>query len=188
MSEAVRGKAKEAILSQALRLFASRGVEAVSVRDIAASTGYSNPALFRHFASKEALAEALFEQCYASLVEAFEGAGDLPFRDWLEAALREIARSPEGVLFVLDNLKRYWGTLPANLKQRALPVLAAALVEREKARGTFRADVEPALISTIVFGTLGQIARSAHFYESNLDPPALAARLAALLMEGLSPH
>jgi AcrR family transcriptional regulator len=53
--------AKAAIMIQALKLFASPGVEAVSVRDIAAASGFSNPALFRHFSSKEALATALFE-------------------------------------------------------------------------------------------------------------------------------
>lgn len=188
MTEAVRGKAKDAILTEALHLFASRGVEAVSVRDIAASTGFSNPALFRHFASKEALAEALFEQCYRHLVEALAAAADQPLGAWLEAALREIARSPQGVLFVLDNLKRYWETLPADLKAQALPKLVTALVAREVARGAMRADVPPALIGTVIFGTLGQIARSVHFHESELDPEALAARLATLLTEGLMPR
>ena len=188
MTIATRGKAKEAILTEALRLFASRGVEAVSVRDIAASTGFSNPALFRHFVSKEALAEALFEQCYRDLVETLEQAADNSLNAWLEAALHEVARSPQGVLFVLDNLKRYWGTLPDDLKARALPVLSAEMVERERRRGAMRADVAPELVGTVIFGTLSQVARSAHFYESDVDPGGLAARLAALLMEGLAPR
>lgn len=188
MTIAVRGKAKEVILAEALRLFASRGVEAVSVRDIAASTGYSNPALFRHFASKEALAEVLFEQCYRALVDALEQAADQPLVGWLQAAIAEIARSPESVLFVLDNLKRYWATLPHELKRRAIPVLSAELVAREVARGGMRADVEPQLIGTVLFGTLGQVARSVHFYDVVIDPGDMAQRLAGLLTEGLAPR
>ena len=41
--------AKRAILETALDLFAERGVDSVTVRDIAARTGFTNPALFRHF-------------------------------------------------------------------------------------------------------------------------------------------
>lgn len=188
MTVATRGRAKEAILTEALRLFALRGVEAVSVRDIAASTGFSNPALFRHFASKEVLAEHLFEQCYRHLVEALTDAADLPLQAWLEAALREIAALPQGVLFVLDNLKRYWSSLPDDLKARALPVLAANLVEREVQRGAMRADFPPTLVAMVIFGTLGQIARSAYFYDANIDPGGLATSLAALLTEGLAPR
>jgi AcrR family transcriptional regulator len=66
--------AKRALLSEGLKLFASHGVDAVSVRDIARATGFSNPVLFRHFASKEALAAALFETCYRQLVEALDSA------------------------------------------------------------------------------------------------------------------
>lgn len=179
-----RGKGREALLTESLRLFASRGVEAVSVRDIAASTGLSNPALFRHFESKEALAAVLFEQCYRRLVSALDQASRYGMTEWLEAALCEISRAPEGVLFVLDNLKRYWSTLPADLKARPLPSLGAALVDRERQAGRMRSDVAPQLIVTVVFGALGQIARSVHFYDSEIEPRTLAAELADLIIRG----
>lgn len=185
---ATRGKAKEAILTEALQLFASRGVEAVSVRDIAASTGYSNPALFRHFPSKEALAEKLFEQCYRTLVSALEAASNQPLGAWLESALQEIERSPESVLFVLDNLKRFWATLPDDLKRRSLPVLVSELVQRQMKIGVMRDDVSPRLVSMVIFGTLGQIARSVHFHESCIDACEVARQLARQMMEGLAPR
>jgi AcrR family transcriptional regulator len=176
-------------LTQSLQLFASRGVEAVSVRDIAAATGFTNPVLFRHFASKEALAEALFAQCYGSLVGALEPVAESDgLQAWLTAALTEIARLPEGVLFVLDNLKRYWNTLPDDLKARNLPTLAIDMVEREGRAGRMRDDIPPALVATVLFGTLGQIARSVHFRDSTLDPMALAEQLATLIGEGVAPR
>ena len=62
--------AKKKILVSALKLFVQRGLCETTVRDIAANAGYTNPALFKHFESKEALALHLFECCYLSLFQA----------------------------------------------------------------------------------------------------------------------
>lgn len=180
-----RGHARPAILREALHLFASHGVDAVSLRDIAAATGYSNPALFRHFPGKEALAEALFAQCYGSLLAAIEAGEDLNL--WLEAALEEINRRPEGVLFVLDNLRRYWATLPDGLKAKNLPKTTIALIQKWQASGRVRADIEPRLLATVLFGALGQVARSAHFRETRIDPQSLSRALAEMMERGVAP-
>jgi AcrR family transcriptional regulator len=185
----VRGTGKDTVMTQALRLFASHGVNAVSVRDIADAAGFSNPALFRHFATKDALAQALFESCYRYLVDALEPSSESEgLHLWLVSALDAIGRRPEAVLFVLDNLKRYWSTLPDDLKERNLPMLAREMIDREGRAGRLRTDIPTALIATVLFGTLGQIARSVHFHESTLDVTVMSARLAALLLEGLEPR
>ena len=51
---------REQILATAAELFAARGFHGVSVADLGAACGISGPALYRHFASKDAmLAEML---------------------------------------------------------------------------------------------------------------------------------
>jgi len=55
------------ITGAALRLFAERGVDGTSVRDIALAAGVAEGALYRHFPSKEALARSLFLEGYAAL-------------------------------------------------------------------------------------------------------------------------
>src|SRR3954469_5869752 len=51
---------REQILATAAQLFAARGFHGVSMADIGAACGISGPALYRHFASKDAmLAEML---------------------------------------------------------------------------------------------------------------------------------
>src|SRR5215216_2512110 len=57
--------AKREIMRAALTLFAERGLAATSIRDIADESGYTNPALYKHFASKDDLALHLFEICHA---------------------------------------------------------------------------------------------------------------------------
>src|SRR5947209_8042157 len=48
----------------ALDLFAARGVDGVSIAEIAAAAGVSQGALYRHYASKEELAATLFTTAY----------------------------------------------------------------------------------------------------------------------------
>ncbi|RFB78428.1 TetR/AcrR family transcriptional regulator [Methylovirgula sp. 4M-Z18] len=54
---------------EALHLFATHGVKATSVRDIATAVGVSEPALYRHFDSKEHIAREIFEQHYLDLTQ-----------------------------------------------------------------------------------------------------------------------
>lgn len=58
---------KDKVIAAALDLFAARGVAAVSVKDIAARSGASEGALYRHWGSKEAMAQSLFKEGFASL-------------------------------------------------------------------------------------------------------------------------
>jgi len=179
--------AKNAIMTEALKLFASRGVEAVSVRDIAAASGFTNPALFRHFASKEALGRALFEACYLRLTSAMEAAAAVDgMAAWLAAALGMIAAEPEVVHFVFENVRRYWPALPDEARARNLPALTRAMLAREQAAGRVRGDLDLPLAATVVLGALGQIARSAHFREAELHPPILAGQLFTLFLQGFA--
>ncbi|MBO3103468.1 SACE_7040 family transcriptional regulator [Cellulomonas fengjieae] len=66
MSEApttarVRAKAerRDALLSEAARLFATRGFDGVSIEDLGSSVGISGPAVYRHFPSKQAVLASL---------------------------------------------------------------------------------------------------------------------------------
>src|SRR5436190_24035632 len=59
--------AKREILRAALRLFSERGLAATSVRDIADASGYTNPALYKHFEGKDKLALYLFETCHVQV-------------------------------------------------------------------------------------------------------------------------
>ncbi|QDZ13492.1 SACE_7040 family transcriptional regulator [Humibacter ginsenosidimutans] len=61
--ETPRRKAKadrrEALLDAAARLFAERGFAGVSIEDLGAAAGVSGPAVYRHFANKQAVLAAL---------------------------------------------------------------------------------------------------------------------------------
>ncbi|MFE1645224.1 TetR/AcrR family transcriptional regulator [Microbacterium sp. P01] len=50
---------QSALLREAARLFAARGFAAVSLEDLGAAVGVSGPAVYRHFANKQALLGAI---------------------------------------------------------------------------------------------------------------------------------
>ena len=108
---------REQILQAAARLFAERGARSVGVDDVGAAVGVTGPAIYRHFASKDAmLAEMLLrisERLLAGGTERVAAAGDDPRRQ-----LRALIAFQ--VDFALDN--------PAliTVQDRDLPNLTAA--------------------------------------------------------------
>jgi AcrR family transcriptional regulator len=57
-TQAPRGSRRDQILAIAVRLFAERGYHGVSMDDIGSAAGVTGPALYHHFAGKEAMLAA----------------------------------------------------------------------------------------------------------------------------------
>ena len=63
---APRTSTRDRILTEASRLFGERGYDGTSTRQIADAVGIKQPSLFHHFASKQAIMEALLDLTYAA--------------------------------------------------------------------------------------------------------------------------
>lgn len=165
--------AKRAMLQAALRLFVSKGLCATSIRAIAAESGYTNPALFKHFESKEALALHLFEQCYQRYARELNKAAGAAtgFRGKLHALLERFAllydESPEAFLYLNDNLQHFWPQVGTALRRKSLVRLITKLVEEGQEGDMVRRDVSSPLLVAGIIGTLSQVARLIHFGELN---------------------
>ncbi len=68
------GDLRNALVEEALRLIARRGVESFSLREAARSLGVSPTAAYRHFADKDALLGAVASEGFARLAAAMEQA------------------------------------------------------------------------------------------------------------------
>ena len=64
---------REQLLEAAARLFSSRGFHAVGIDDIGAGAGISGPGVYRHFASKQALLEALCDRAMSRMLDGARG-------------------------------------------------------------------------------------------------------------------
>src|SRR3954452_20565457 len=173
---------REQILRAAAQLFAERGSRSVGVDDVGAAVGVTGPAIYRHFASKDAmLAEMLLrisERLLEGSAEVVAAAGDAP-GDQLRALI------DFHVEFALDN--------PAliTVQDRDLGSLAdadAAQVRRLQRRYvevwvTVIARLHPAADAATcrarahaVFGLINSTPHSA----GGLDRPAMAALLTTM--------
>src|SRR6478736_4087769 len=117
---------KQALLKAALKLFARDGVRESSIRAVAEEAGYTNPVLFKYFDGKDALALHLFERCYLRVVREAHGALALggTFRERLgrlvERLMALLDESPEAVLFVNEELRRYWPQVSPATRKHSL--------------------------------------------------------------------
>jgi AcrR family transcriptional regulator len=157
--------AKREILRAALTLFSERGLDATSIRDIAAESGYTNPALYKHFATKDELAQHLFEACHRRMYARCQAAlaSGRGFADKLEryvgAWLELLDEHPEAVAFLADSARVLWPKASAVVRRQSLIGLARALA-LEAPRSRRRAvAVSADLAAASLQGTLGELAR-----------------------------
>jgi AcrR family transcriptional regulator len=184
---------KRKILTTALDLFVRDGLCETSVRDIAKASGFTNPALFKHFKSKDDLARYLFERCYLELAELIENAiaSGVTFaakqRAVIDAALSAIDRDANSVMYVQDGLRHFWPRMPDRVKRRPIVGSIRRLLALGRAEGSVTAAVDLDLLTTAWLGTLQQFARLRYFGEFKQPTRQLADALDRLLTKMVRP-
>ena len=162
--------AKREILAAALRRFTRQGIVGTSIRDIAHDSGFTNPALYKHFSSKDDLALRLFQRCYAWMTAELDTALDSADSDEerLDALLRRylgmLDEQLDAVLYVNENLQRFWPEVPAELRDRTVVTIVREIV------GT-GVPGNPQNWVVAVVGLLSQTARMMHL--GGLEGPAI---------------
>lgn len=73
-----REKLRASILDAARTLFVERGIEAVSMREIAKQINYSATTLYHHFADKEALLQAVCDEDFLALASSMREIMQIP--------------------------------------------------------------------------------------------------------------
>lgn len=136
-----RGRGR--ILENALSLFAVRGFDRVTTRDIGRAAGISSPALYRHYPSKDALGLDLYRRCYSQMVELAHLACKAPTPlAKLEAYVTEqvalYEREPLTVLYVDEHQQRFWSQIKTEFEPNTL----SALVSRWVAEGRHERSID----------------------------------------------
>ncbi|HEY6017727.1 MAG TPA: TetR/AcrR family transcriptional regulator [Gaiellaceae bacterium] len=151
------------ILDAAVHVFAHKGYHTSRVGDIAEQAGVAHGLLYHYFASKEELLETVFRETWSELLEAISRveAKDEPAREQLRQVaailLRSWRRDPDLVRVLVREIGRSQ-TLPAKVDEIG-QVFAAIerIVERGRADGELRADLDPRLASWIFYGAIEEI-------------------------------
>lgn len=163
------------IEAAALKLFAAKGVDGTSMRDIAGAVGVTEGALYRHFASKDDLARALFLTRYAALAGAIDEirARTPDFASRLDALVAMFTDAfdadPDGFAYVLVSQHEHLRSVAAGAPDNAVDALAHVFSDA-MARGEIpRGDVD--LVTALALGAVVQPAVF-HLYGRLKAPPS----------------
>jgi len=164
--------AKREILRAALKLFSERGLAVTSIRDIAYESGYTNPALYKHFASKEELAQHLFETCHRHFwtccAAALNSANDFDGKveAYIGQCLALVDEYPQVFAFLSDSSRVLWPKAGPKVRQQTMISLALLLVaQAPKPRRALRTHhrtlhVDAHVVAASLQGTIEQLART----------------------------
>ena len=185
--------AKRKILETALGLFVRDGRCETSVRDIAKASGFTNPALFKHFRTKDDLARYLFERCYLELAtlvgDAVASAATFQTkqRAVVDAYLAALDRDSNSVLYVQEELRHFWPRMPDRVRRHSIVAEVRTLLAEGRDLGLVTKTIDLTLLTTAWLGTLQQFARFRYFGELKQPTPALADAVDDLLTNMVRP-
>jgi AcrR family transcriptional regulator len=187
---------KDKVDRAAIALFAARGVDGVSIAEIAAAAGVAQGALYRHYRSKEELARHLFAAAYRRMGAELAEIGRAPatFDARIGAMVAHFCalydRDPALFRFLL--LSQH-ALLPALGDDSATPVAA---VEAVVAEAVAAGELAPGQVAQAAAAVMGIVLQTAlfHVYRRLSGPlgpraPALArAAIAAVTALGQLSH
>lgn len=146
---------RPALLDAALACFAERGYDATRVRHIAERAGMAESALYRHYPSKEELAQALFANCLAWYTDRLLRVADGPeppldrLRGVVRGVLEAYRDRPDAVVFALIGTSSFVPQLEPGTRY---PIeIVERVVAEGQAAGVVR-DGPANLITAILLG------------------------------------
>jgi AcrR family transcriptional regulator len=184
------GHSLDSLLQVAVAVFNERGYEATSMDELAARLGVTKSAIYHHVPSKVELLRLALDRALDELsaVLTEPGAVTGPAIDRLEHVVRGSVRVLTAQLPFVTLLLRVRGNSPveseALRRRREFDRVVTDLVRRCEEEGSVRPDVDPAVTSRLLFGTVNSLTE---WYrpDGDLFPDALADALVTTLFAGL---
>jgi AcrR family transcriptional regulator len=160
-AEAPHAEVRGRLLEAAQQLFATRGYDAVGVRELARAAHVSPAMIAYYFRDKAGLLDAVFDRVFERLFAQLRELAAAPASEHaaperlIRLYVETVGREPWLPSFILREVlggdagrrARFAARFPARLAPVLLPFLA-----REKARGHLRGDLEPALALLSLIG------------------------------------
>jgi AcrR family transcriptional regulator len=186
---------QQEIINAAMTIIVEQGTHKLTIRNVATAIGVTEPAVYRHFASKHALLVALLENLQLSILSVFT---QIPtehqsLNESIESLLFElfhrIEANPAFALFVFteeafhadEQLRPILSSMLEDMVQRL-----SHLIEQSQERGNCRDDISAKEIAHLFLGIIRL--RITQWHLRPQDPlPNQAPALAEVLSRLLSP-
>ncbi|NBE97876.1 TetR/AcrR family transcriptional regulator [Nonomuraea sp. KC401] len=159
-----RGHDPESVLSIAVGVFNERGYDGTSMEDLARALGVTKSAIYYHVPGKEQLLARALDRALDGLSEmvADQRAASGPAIERLEWVVRQSVRILVDRLPYVTLLLRVRGNSRTEQvaleRRREFDAFISRLVKEAAAQGSIRPDVDPALVTRLLFGTVNSIA------------------------------
>lgn len=180
------------VLARSVDLFNAQGYDATSMSDLAAHLGLTKSAIYHHVEGKESLLRAALDDALDALEAALREAAardELTAQERLRAVVRRSVRvlvDHQPTVTLLLRVRGNSAVEQAALARRRdidhrLTALVAAAVED----GALRDDLEPDLVSRLLFGTVNSLVE---WYRPGgpVTGEVLADTLTSLVFDGLA--
>jgi AcrR family transcriptional regulator len=157
------GHTLDSLLDAAVALFNERGYEATSVDEVAGRLGVTKSAIYHHVPSKGELLRLALDRALDALfaVTTETGATTGPAIDRLEYVVRGSVRVLAAELPFVTLLLRLRGNTEVERtalhRRREFDRIVTGLVRAAEHEGDVRADVDPSVISRLLFGTVNSL-------------------------------
>jgi AcrR family transcriptional regulator len=178
------------VLRAAIDLFNRKGYDATSIGDVAEELGVTKSAVYHHVPSKEHLLSEALDEALAGLESAVDAAvaGEGSASDRLRGVVRrsvEVLVDHQPAVTLL--LRVHGNTETENaalLRRRRIDARLADLVGQAAAEGALRSDLDPDLVSRLLFGMINSLVE---WYRPSgpVDSQRLADSITAFAFEGL---
>lgn len=186
-----KAQRREQYLAAAGHLFAQRGYHAVSIEELGAAVGVSGPALYRHFANKEAMLVELLLDSSERLMAGFEatiaqGTPDLETLQNLVEFHADFAMAERDVIRIQE---RELASLPAESNHRVREVQRKYVQGWQQIAARVRPELSPADLEVkmhAVFGVLNSSPYNARL-DGATDVRAVLAETALVTLLGSLP-
>lgn len=187
------GHDQETVMRRAIDVFNRRGYDGTSMEDLARELGFTKSAIYHHVPSKSHLLEAALDEGLGALSRALDEARASDTETSSYERLRSAVT--ESVVVLVDHLPavtlllRVRGNsaieLDALRRRRKIDADLAALVRDAVDEGALRTDIDPDLISRLLFGMVNSLTE---WYkpEGPQDAHTVARAVATLAFDGLT--
>lgn len=186
------GYDQETVLRRAIDLFNRQGYDATSMGDLARELGLTKSAIYHHVPSKEHLLAAALDEALDALdstVTAIAATSQEPAQARLRTAIRSSVEILVDHLPAVTLLLRARGNSEveqaALARRRAIDDVLSDLVRDACREGTLRTDIEPELISRLLFGMVNSSVEWFH-PGGSVDASVLADAITGIAFDGLS--
>jgi AcrR family transcriptional regulator len=183
----------DALLTVAVRVFTERGYDGTTMDDLAAALGITKSSIYHHVSGKKEILKRALDRALDALEAVLAAARSRP--EPPERRLERVVRDSVGVLMAelpsVTLLLRVRGNTDveraALARRRRIDAELADMVRDARDAGALRADVDPALVARLVFGTVNSLVE---WYRPRpgAGPEQVADALCAMVFDGLRRH